>query len=64
MSSTDTGTHELDWQADRFLITKAGFLELLGHWKRIFRQQSYQQQAVRAGGGEVRFARDTDWAIS
>ena len=26
-------------------MTKVGFLELLGHWKRIFRQQSYQQQA-------------------
>ena len=28
-------------------MTKVGFLELLGHWKRIFRQQSYQQQARR-----------------
>lgn len=44
-----SGTHlyELGWQLDRFLITKIGFLELLGHWKRIFGQQYYQQKARR-----------------
>lgn len=44
-----SGTHlyDLYCQVDRFLMTKVGFLELLGHWKRIFRQQSYQQQGRR-----------------
>lgn len=39
--------YELGWQGGRFLITKVGFLELLGHWKRAFGQQSYQQKARR-----------------
>lgn len=37
--------YELSWKVDRFLITKVGFLELLGNWKRICGQQSYQQKA-------------------
>ena len=52
---SDTHLYELDWQVDRFLMTKVGFLEPLGHWERIFRQQSYQQQARK-----VRPAGDTD----
>lgn len=44
-----SGTHlyELGWQVDRFPINKVGFLELSGHWKRVFGQQSYQQKARR-----------------
>ena len=40
-----TDLYELSWQVGSFFITKAEFLELLGPWKRIFGQQSYQEKA-------------------